>query len=252
MVDKDIFNKYIINFNKNLFDELTSSIKYEDITKGRQGAVLIDYKDEQLIPLVRTTTKYNNPLQKFNDIHYHIIEQIKSVTRIKNLEFNNALIEIYDNSYCTMGAHSDQALDLEDDSYICLYSCYENADTHNLRKLKINNKFDSNNISEIILEHNSIVIFSLNCNSKHLHKIVLDSIKSSDRWCGITFRLSKTFIKFINEIPYFVSNNKILHMANEIEKKEFYKYRKIENNSIEYKYPSIDYTISPSDLIFIE
>ena len=254
-----MFTKYILKLPETIiFENITETINFENITNGRDGAILIDYNYTDnivtAIPLVRSTTKYKNPAQKFLPIHYNIIDNIKKTTQIENLEFNNALIEIYDNNYRSMGFHSDQAQDLADNSYICLYSCYDysnsDSDTNtNLRKLKINNKLDSTS-TDIILENNSIVIFSLDANQKNLHKIILDSITDNNKWCGITFRMSKTFIKFQNNSqPYFVSNNKSLHMANDIEKKEFYKHRNKENNTINYVYPELDYTISESDLL---
>ena len=44
---------------------------------------------EDKIPLVRSTTKYNKPIQKFQKIHHEIIDKIKKVTGYS--EFNNAL-----------------------------------------------------------------------------------------------------------------------------------------------------------------
>src|SRR5579863_5668420 len=111
-----MFEKYFLDYKTNIFDELARSIEYEDITKGRKGAILVDCKND-LIPLVRTTTNYKKPAQRFLRIHYDIIEQIKKVTNNNKLEFNNAMIEIYDSKYCTMGFHSDQATDLAEDSY---------------------------------------------------------------------------------------------------------------------------------------
>ena len=245
-----MFHKYQLDLIDNLFNELSKTTNFENITNGRDGAVLVN--NNNIIPLVRTTTKYNNPAQLFSQIHYDIIDKIKKITTINNLEFNNALIEIYNNDYKSMGEHSDQALDLADDSYICLFSCYNNPQTANIRKLKIKNKV-TNETSEIELNHYSIVLFSLESNSKHLHKIVLDNPTINNyEWLGITFRLSKTFIKFINEIAYFNNTYIILKLASKEESKEFYKCRSFENKSIEYKWSDdIFYTINPSDLLII-
>lgn len=241
-----MFVKYQLELNNNEFNRL-SNIKFENIAKGRKGAILID--NNIIIPIVRTTTKYVNCSQLFLQSHYDIINQIKIITNKPNLCFNNALIEIYNNNYKNMGEHSDQSLDLSDDSYICLFSCYNVKETTNIRKLKIKNK-DTNNIFEFELNHNSIILFSLETNSKHLHKIVLDNMNNNDNeWLGITFRLSKTFIKFINEIPYFNNTNIKLRLPTENELKEFYKYRSLENKLIEYKWSDIDYTISPHHFI---
>jgi hypothetical protein len=94
-----MFEKYIINYERNLFDELSTNIELEDIVKGRQGANLIDFKNN-LVPLVRTTTNYSKPTQLFLPIHYQIIRDIKKIN--ENIELNNALIEIYDSNYKTM------------------------------------------------------------------------------------------------------------------------------------------------------
>lgn len=244
-----MFDKYILDFETNIFERLQDSCQFEDITVGRKGANLVDDNDG-LIPLVRTTTSYDKPVQAFTAIHHYIIEKIKTIV---NASFNNALIEIYDDKYRSMGYHSDQALDLADDSYICIYSCYDDpTDINSVRKLKIKNKI-SNEHYDLSLDHNSIILFSVSTNRNHLHKIVLDSTSNGKtRWLGITFRLSKTFIKFINEIPYFYPQlTTILRMANNEEKKEFYKMRGKENSTIDFTYQRIDYTLSVSDTLNI-
>ena len=244
-----MFNKFIIDFPTNLFQQLSDSksIKFQDITNGRKGANIIDCKDN-LIPLVRTTSIYNIPNQKFLPIHYDIIDNIKKSSKNNNLEFNNALIEIYNSQYQTMGYHSDQALDLNKNSHICIFSCYDNPKTKDLRKLIIKDKI-TKYCFDIILDHNSIVMFSTDTNSKHLHKIVLEQNTSNNLWLGITFRQSKTFISFNNELPYFSSTNKILTLATDEQKKEFYKLRSHENSNVNFEYPEINYTISNGDMM---
>jgi hypothetical protein len=117
------------------FSSLTDSIKFEDICKGRKGAILIDCKDDE-IPIIRTTTNYSEPAQHFTDPQYILIKIIKNVIKASlndnefydnefTIDFNNAMIEVYDNVYHKMGFHTDQSLDLQEDSYICLFSCYE-------------------------------------------------------------------------------------------------------------------------------
>jgi hypothetical protein len=238
-----MFSKFDMNYKNNLFEELSKSTKFEKLGKGRYGAVLADIH-KNVVPIVRTTTKYNNPIQKFSQIHYDIMKNIKDIN------FNNALIEIYDKDYAKMGEHSDQALDLDINSYICLFSCYDNPYTKDIRTLKIKDKI-TGELSKISLTHNSIILFSVKTNSNYLHKIVLDKSYMDDKWLGITFRLSKTYIEFVNEIPYFYKTDKKLKLANEEEMKEFYKMRHKENKNIVFEYPEINYTISESDLLFI-
>lgn len=239
-----MFETFDLKFKHNVFPTLESSCEFEDVTTDRKGTNIIDCKDD-LIPIVRTTSVYTKPVQKFSNIHHEIIDKIRSIS-YKNLRFNNALVEIYDSKYRIMGYHSDQALDLEENSYICIFSCYQDP-AASPRKLKIKNK-TSLECSELSLDHNSIVLFSTTTNRNHLHKIVLEAEVSS-RWLGITFRLSKTYIQFMNEIPYFHGTDKILTIANEEEKKEFFKCRGKENSSVMYYYLDIYYTISVSDTL---
>lgn len=252
-----MFTKIILDYDIDMFSELSNVTQFEDIVQGRKGAVLIDLTNSKnldevknnLIPIVRTTTKYLKPVQKYQDIHYNIITKIKEESKIEELEFNNSLIEIYDSRYCKMGFHSDQALDLKADSYIAIYSCYKNKPT-NLRKVIIKNK-QTKELSEITMEHNSVILFSLPTNSQHLHKIILDN-KTNDNdneWLGITFRMSKTFIYHKNNVPYFYPTKKVLTIAKEEERKIFYKLRGKENKKIEFEYPELNFTISVSDTL---
>jgi hypothetical protein len=167
------------------------------------------------------------------------------------------MVELYTENYKKMKYHSDQALDLCDNSYIFIYSCYKNHENPN-RILKIKNK-TTKKIETILMEHNSVILFSTETNNKYLHKIILkntsnnnsdDYNNTSNNWIGITFRLSKTIINFINDIPYINYTNNILTKATEKEKEMFYKLRSQENKTNgEYKYPEINYTISSNDIL---
>jgi hypothetical protein len=132
--------------------------------------------------------------------------------------------------------------------YICIYSCYNNPLTTDIRRLIVKNKV-TQTCTEIALDHNSVVLFSLDTNRKHQHKIVLQSSSSDDQWLGITFRKAKVFIHFINEIPYFSHNNTRLTLAYKEQRTDFYKCRRLENANTDYVYPEITYTISPSDCL---
>lgn len=239
-----MFSKYQIGkLDDDLFNIITNNIKLESLGKGRVGAILVS--DLDIIPTVRTTANYKEPVQPFLPIIYKLIRKIKKNTNI-NANFNNAMIEIYDNNYKTMGYHSDQALDLDDNSYICLFSCY-NHNINDVRKLQIKNKVTNNEII-ITLDNNSIILFSLQDNKENVHKIILDNINSNNKWLGITLRLSKTYIKFINEIPY-LSSDVPLYLANDKEKNDFYKCKGYENKLVNYIYPKINYTCSISDIL---
>ncbi len=245
-----MFTKIILDYDIDIdmFAALSNITQFENIIKGKQGAVLVDLDTPNMIPLVRTTSSYLTPAQEYQDIHYNIIDAIKEESKMENLQFNNALIEIYDDRYSKMGFHSDQALDLKTDSYIAIYSCYKNKPLHP-RKVIIKNK-ETKETSEITMDRNSVILFSLSTNSRHLHKIILDNEMDDDmdnEWLGITFRMSKTFIYHENNIPYFYSRRCILTVANEEERRMFYKLRGKENRKIEFEYPQLNFTISASD-----
>ena len=255
-MNKSEFIKITLPFEQNLFGELSTQINFENVGKGRLGNHLVKV-DEEGVPIVRTTTQYNIPAHHFSLLHNAITDRIND--KLENsllVNFNNALIEIYDSSYTKMKYHSDQCLDLVPNSFIGLFSCYENPNElteQSIRKLKIKDKV-TNEEFEISLTHNSFVLFSLSTNSKFFHKIVLEQIpkqkssKSENKWLGITYRESKTFINFKNNLPYF-NNGNLLGLANDEQKSAYYKLRGEENRSLDFIYPEINYTLSKADTI---
>lgn len=243
-----MFIKYIFDFINNPFTIFINDIgdKFEDICEGRKGINAVKLNDN-MVPIVRTTTVYSKSAFEFTPIFNNLVNSIKRISKIDDIDFNNGLVELYDSTYRKMGFHSDQSLDLVDNSYICICSFYDNINPLCYRKLVIKNKL-SKEVNEIILEPNSFVIFPTETNKIYLHKIILNNINSNLLWLGITFRLSKTFINFINGTP-FINNNIILRLADNKESEEFRKLKGMENQHIEWIYPNIDYTISPSDLM---
>ena len=277
-----MFHKFIIN-NPPSFDQLSESLLFENVAKGRVGAT-ITKKQNNTYPIVRTTTNYDKPAQNFKEIHYQLIQCIKESCNLNGLDFNNAMIEIYDNNYKNMKFHTDQSLDLVDDSFICVFSCYQN--NVSLRKLLVKSKINNNdlnndtntsnalnnvlnnssnnnvlnnnnpsnndNIKEYVLNNNSAIIFSTQTNKNHIHKIILDNFKKQDLWLGITLRLSKTYITFYDNSFFFTNTFNKLATANNDEKREFFKNKGLENQLINFDYPTIYYTISKSDLMIVE
>lgn len=245
-----MFNQASLNLVDNMYDILGKSCDFEQSNKGRLGAILVNNIID--IPIVRSTTNYTNPAQLFGDIHHKLVEYISSVTKS---EYNNAMIERYTSEYSKMKFHSDMALDINPDSNICIYSCYKNADTNDssqtnlsYRRLIVKDKL-TNEISEYELKNNSIIWFSADINSKYTHKIV-----GTGDWLGITLRLSKTYIKFINDIPYFKDTSARLTIATESEKIDLLKKRSIENKIINKSIDSIygninNVTLSNSDCL---
>jgi hypothetical protein len=246
----DEIRSYTLLTEDNLFEKLLASIRFEDVGKGRQGAVLIKIDETCSIPIVRTTTRYSAPAQRFRSVHEQLAQQIQKSASL-SVGFNNALIENYTNAYTTMGSHSDQALDLADESFIAIFSSYKHPEIANPpRKLLVELKEPGGDNIEIPLTHNSIVVFSVDTNRRLKHKIVLDTSTQTpeNQWLGITFRTSKTFVRFRDEYAYFLDNVR-LTLANDEQRREFYQLRRRENNETDFTYPRITYTISESDMM---
>ncbi|MBT9544309.1 MAG: hypothetical protein IV090_02875 [Candidatus Sericytochromatia bacterium] len=244
------FRVYRLENQANLFDSLYGSVRFETLGKGRQGSVLIKPSESGGIPIVRTTTVYSAPAQLFSLEHERLAQQIQERALLP-MGFNNALIETYTHAYTHMGSHSDLALDLAEGSFIALFSCYKYPElTSSPRKLLIESKQPGGKKSEIVLAHNSFVLFSVECNRHYRHKIVLEtaSPKSDNPWLGITFRCSKTFLHFRDQVAYFADNTP-LTLANQEELSAFYPMRRRENQEMDFRYPDLTYTLSASDMM---
>jgi len=240
----------IFNNNQFTYDLLKKNVHFGTITNGRKGALLVN--DNKNIPLVRSTTSYM--YQMFTEEHYKLHEMVLNELLFNEIcikELNNAMIELYDSSYRNMGWHSDQELDLAEDSHIVIFSCYKNpVEEHDIRTLHIKSKNQKDNRFSIKLDEGTCVVFPLHVNNKYLHKISLNSRRSSiNEWLGITFRRSKTFINYRSGIPYFSGTEIQLTLATDDEKREFLKHRSKENKSIGYTYPELTYTINELDII---
>jgi hypothetical protein len=246
----DEVRSYTLLTEGNLFEGLLASVRFEDVGKGRQGAVLIKIDETYGIPIVRTSTRYSTPAQHFRSIHEQLAQQVQKSASL-SVGFNNALIESYTNAYTTMGSHSDQVLDLSDESFIAIFSCYKRPEIASPpRKLLFELKEPGGDHIEIPLTHNSVIVFSVDTNRRLKHKIVLNTSTQSpeNQWLGITFRMSKTFVCFRDECAYFQDDAR-LTLANDEQKREFYHLRRRENNETDFIYPRITYTISESDMM---
>ncbi|MFE2934134.1 alpha-ketoglutarate-dependent dioxygenase AlkB [Streptomyces sp. NPDC059278] len=240
---------YALPAAENPFAELTASARLEDVGKGRRGAVLTRADEADGVPLVRTTTRYGSPAQRFRAVHERLARRIQERAALP-VGFNNALIENYTNAYRTMGGHSDQALDLADGSYIAVFSCYQYPEAGPPRKLIFESKEPEGEKFEIPLAHNGIVVFSVESNRRLRHKIVWDAPAGTpdNQWLGVTFRTSKTFVRFRDGHACLAQGARLVP-ADDEQKREFYRLRRCENNETDFVYPQLAYTISESDLM---
>ncbi|WP_225804546.1 hypothetical protein [Streptomyces sp. NK15101] len=234
---------------ENLFAELSASVRWEDLGKGRRGAVLTRVDEAGGVPLVRTTTRYGSPAQRFREVHERLARRVEELVA-SAVGFDNALIETYTNAYRTMGSHSDQALDLADDSHIAVFSCYQDPEADPSRKLIFESKGSGGESFELPLAHNGVVAFSVASNRRLRHRIVWDAPgRTTDNpWLGVTFRTSKTLLRFRDGHAHLPQGARLVP-ADEEQRSEFYRLRRRENNETDFVYPLLTYTLSESDLL---
>ncbi|MFD6231204.1 hypothetical protein ACFWFZ_30730 [Streptomyces sp. NPDC060232] len=234
--------------DEDLFAELSASVRWEDLGKGRRGATLVRVDEAGGVPLVRTTTRYGSPAQRFRAVYERLARRVQERAALP-VGFNNALIERYTNAYATMGAHCDQALDLADESYIAVFSCYQHPEASPSRKLIFESKGSAGEKAEVPLAHHSVVAFSVGSNRRLRHRIVLDpSARAADNpWLGVTLRTSKTFVRFHDGHAYLPQGARLM-AADDEQAREFYRLRRRENEETDFGYPPLAYTVSESDL----
>ncbi|MER5864389.1 alpha-ketoglutarate-dependent dioxygenase AlkB [Kitasatospora sp. NPDC002040] len=245
----DEVRSYALPFGADPFAELSASARLDAVGKGRTGATLTRVDQAGGVPLVRTTGRYDSPPQRFRAVHERLAQQVREHAAVP-ADFNNALIEIYTDAYTTMGSHSDQALDLADESFIAVFSCYRDPEAGPPRRLVFESKESAGEGFEIPLTHNGVVVFSVASNRRLRHKIVADrpARPSEHQWLGVTLRTSKTVIRFRDEQAQLPQGAQ-LRPADEEEQQEFYRLRRRENTETDFTYPPLTYTVSPGDLM---
>ncbi|MFF4873404.1 hypothetical protein ACIPQA_22690 [Streptomyces sp. NPDC090109] len=245
----DEIRSYALPAEGNLFAELSASTRLEDLGKGRRGGVIARVDETGGVPLVRTTTRYGSPAQRFREVHERLARRVRERADLP-VGFNNALVESYTHAYKTMGAHSDQALDLADDSFIAVFSCYRDPGAGPSRKLVFETKEPGGEKFEIPLAHHGVVAFSVATNRRLKHRIVWDAPAGADDnpWCGVTFRTSKTVVRFRDGHAYLPRGDRLVP-ADEEQRSEFYRLRRRENGETDFCYPPLTYTVSESDLM---
>ena len=244
------FSTHLLAFERNPFHTLQAEVALEELAAGREGAVLVR-RSERGTPLVRTTSQYLMAAQNFRAEHEDLATRIEAAASLEG-EFNNALIERYSPVYAKMGAHSDQALDLDHESSIAIFSCYRDPKM-TPRTLVVQSKENDETFERELL-HESVIVFTVAANQRHKHKILLRGAKGADRgpgsdhdWLGITLRRSKTFIQHRGGGGYFESGRP-LRFATEDDRELFYRLRGQENRESQFRYPDLDFTLSRGDL----
>ncbi|HVJ18452.1 MAG TPA: hypothetical protein VM686_23695, partial [Polyangiaceae bacterium] len=78
--------------------------------------------------------------------------------------------------------------------------------------------------------------------------ITLRTPAPDNEWFGITFRTSKTLLRFEGGQPTLPSGAR-LTLASEDQRRELFQMRRRENEETSFVYPSVSYTLSESDLL---
>lgn len=245
----ELFRSFNLDAEPGLFLELMQAADLEAVGKGRQGAVLTLPDEQRGFPLVRTTSRYASPAQCWSATHGRLAEEVSSLASIENT-FNNVLFEHYTNAYAKMGFHSDQALDLQPDTHIAILSTYATRpEAGTERKLVVEPK-GSGDSFELVMGHNSVIVFSVDVNRHFRHKIVLDKSSNppENEWLGLTFRTSNTLVTYSSE-GVVLSDGTELTLGSDEEAREFFQLRGRENREPGFDYPPCTFTISPSDLM---
>lgn len=252
------------------FKELAESVTFEDVCKGRKAAVVVDCLEKQdgsiSVPIVRTTTSYKRPAHKLPPKYRALFDSVAEHNK-KGTTFNNAMVELYDTTYRTMSFHTDQAQDLQPNSFICLYSCYEHPpEFGDLRILRVRKKHtslndrqkdDPSHYEDIFLSEGLCVIFSKEWNAHYVHQIILNpettNHTSKNRWLGVTMRLSSTWVTFEKDSDVCVIDKERLCLANTEQRKAIYAAKKMENETngpYQYDEKILKHvTLSQSDLL---
>ncbi len=234
------------------FELLSQDAPFESVARGRRGTVLLDVRGPH-VPVVRSTTAYAGPHATFREPHRTLAAAVaERCGGGPRAAFNNALIELYDHRYRSMRAHTDQALDLAPDSFICLFSCYSRPDTTDIRALTVRHKV-SGEERTLMLPHLSALVFTTATNLKHVHKIVAPSATHDEEsaWLGLTLRVSSRAVTYSDGNAWLCPGVPLLLAAQGSEElTELFRMRKAENTSVECPYPAhYNITISPSDLL---
>lgn len=240
------------------FDDLQRGVAFEGVAKGRLGAVLLDVKPRPAdptsnIPLVRSTTRYAQPHGVFLEPHAALAEAVRRHV-VESPPFNNALLELYDHRYRSMGLHTDLALDLAADSVICVVSCYSNPRATDLRAITVQDKV-SGERRTIVLPHLSAFVFTTACNARMVHQITAPSpVADKDlQWLGVTLRVSSRSLCFNNEgVPCLAPGVPLMLAAPDSpEAAEFLRLRREENRTVAaMAYPAdFNVTLSASDIL---
>ena len=141
-----------------------------------------------------------------------------------------------------MAFHTDCALDLQPGTDICIFSSYEDPAEPDPKHLLVKDKA-TGRVFQVPMAHNTAVVFSVEANARHLHKVVSRPRATSSRWLGLTFRTSRTHVRPAD--CGGTCDGKPLTLATEAQRVEFRRHKSRENRATGYQWPPIDFLMEP-------
>ena len=121
------------------------------------------------------------------------------------------------------------------------------------RKLVVQAKTDAQETHEILLQPNSVVVWSLEANRNFRHQIVLtdpNGNNQDNQWMGFFFRTSSTPIHYQDNCAYFANGVPLILLEGDRACSTTHRLRELENEGAGFLYPScMMSTISPGDLL---
>jgi hypothetical protein len=233
------------------FTRIGAEVEFEcSASAGREGAIVVAMPATGAVPLVRSMTAYDSPAQVMGPALQHLTAIVAPMLGAAASAFNNVMVERYQSPYRTMGPHTDQALDLADASWICIFTCYNKPDTEDVRTLVCTDKATGDR-ADIPLRHNSCVAFSVEENRRMRHQIVARGKPDPHTtWLGVTMRTSKRALVFADGRPYLHEGVPLV-LADESQRRAAFALRRRENleREFEYAHNAVHFTVSPSDLM---
>lgn len=242
---------------------MLAGVQLEEVAKGRQGAVLLDPHPDGRLPLVRSTTRYTRRHQRVPAVVAEFACGVQAWLKSPK-PFNNIMVEKYSSAYRTMGLHTDQALDLDPESLICLVTLYGEDGVEDGRELVVTDKEARDPAAvtwRVPLLHGTVVSFSVATNARHTHAIVAaraepaaSTAASPGRaWVGITLRTSRRALACPQDGQAELLPGVRLLLAEGKLARAYYCERARENRVVDFEFdPALDHlTISPSDVMAI-
>jgi hypothetical protein len=258
----------------NHFEEVEQSHTFSDLSESNKGGkayrkgVYITKVDSDLnFRLLRCSTNMNSPTENFRSVDLDIVEKLNEKRKEiypNSYELNHVLAQIYYNQIVNnkerkakIKEHSDKTKDMPDNAIIAFCTFYKEkcTDPDKLTTLRFKLKKPLTGYKDCIdikLEHNSVLMISLETNRLYTHSIVpskLNCDKLPTRM-GYVVRSSNVEAQYINDKVYIKEDSGLVELQkiteediNELRSM----YYKENSDTDKVTYPKIYYSMNNGD-----